>query len=48
MSMHYGMTPVQVAGSIRNILSGTDVLTVTKDGTEYEVKLEYPEGCVTA
>ena len=44
MSMHYGMTPVQVAGSIRNILSGTDVLTVTKDGTEYEVKLEYPEG----
>lgn len=44
MSMHYGMTPVQVAGSIRNILSGTDVLTVTRDGTEYEVKLEYPEG----
>ena len=44
MSMHYGMTPVQVAGSIRNILSGTNVLTVTKDGTEYEVKLEYPEG----
>ena len=26
MSMHYGMTPVQVAGSIRNILSGTDCL----------------------
>ena len=44
MAMHYGMTPVQVAGSIRNILSGTDVLTVTKDSTEYEVRLEYPEG----
>lgn len=44
MSMHYGMTPVQVASGVNSILSGMDVLTVTKDGTEYEVKLEYPEG----
>ena len=44
MAMHYGMTPMQVAGSIRNILSGTNVLTVTNNGTEYDVKLEYPEG----
>lgn len=44
MTMHYGMTPVQVAGGVSNILSGMDVLTVTKDGTEYEVKLEYPKG----
>lgn len=44
MAMHYGMTPMQVAGSVRNILSGTNVLTVTNNGTEYDVKLEYPEG----
>lgn len=44
MTMYYGMTPVQVAAGVSNILSGVDVLTVTKDGTEYEVRLEYPEG----
>lgn len=44
MTMYYGMTPVQVAGSVNNMLSGMDVLTITKEGTEYEVRLEYPEG----
>ncbi len=44
MTMYYGMTPVQAAGSVNNILSGMDALTITRDGTEYKVRLEYPEG----
>ncbi len=44
MTMYYGMTPVQAAGSVNNILSGMEALTITRDGTEYKVRLEYPEG----
>lgn len=44
MTMHYGMTPIQVASSVNNILSGMDVLTVTREGTEYDVRMEYPSG----
>lgn len=44
MAMHYGLTPVQVAQELNNMLSGVTALTITNQGTEYEVKLEYPEG----
>lgn len=43
MAMHYGMTPVQVAQEINHILSGMTALTITNQGTEYDVKLEYPD-----
>lgn len=43
MAMHYGMTPVQVAQELNYMLSGMKALTVTNQGTEYDVKLEYPE-----
>lgn len=43
MSMHYGMTPVQVAQELNHILSGVTALTITNQGTEYDVKLEYPD-----
>lgn len=42
MAMHYGMTPVQVAQELNYMLSGMTALTVTDQGTEYDVKLEYP------
>lgn len=43
MAMHYGMTPVQVAQELNHILSGVKALTITNQGTEYDVKLEYPD-----
>ena len=44
MAMHYGLTPVQVAQELNYMLSGVTALTITNQGAEYEVKLEYPEG----
>lgn len=44
MAMHYGMTPVQVAQELNHMLSGMTALTITNQGTEYDVKLEYPDG----
>lgn len=43
MAMHYGMTPVQVAQELNHMLSGMKALTITNQGTEYDVKLEYPD-----
>lgn len=43
MSMHYGMMPVQVAQELNHMLSGMTALTITNQGAEYDVKLEYPE-----
>ena len=39
-----GLAPVQVAAEMRNALSGSEAATLTKSGTEYSVRLEYPEG----
>lgn len=44
MAMHYGMTPVQVAQELNYMLSGITALTISNQGTEYDVVLEYPEG----
>ena len=44
MTMHYGMAPIQVAQEISNTLSGMKALTITNQGEEYDVRLEYPEG----
>lgn len=43
-AMQYGMTPIQVAMQLNNVLSGINPINLTKDGSEYEVWLEYPSG----
>ncbi|MBQ2802316.1 MAG: efflux RND transporter permease subunit [Lachnospiraceae bacterium] len=43
-AMQYGMTPIQIAMNLSNVLSGMSPLTITNAGSEYEVRLEYPEG----
>lgn len=43
-AMQYGLTPIQVAMNLNNVLSGINPINLTKDGTEYQVWLEYPEG----
>lgn len=43
-AMQYGLTPIQVAMELHNVLSGMNPINLTKDGSEYEVWLEYPEG----
>ena len=43
-SMAVGLPPVQVAGEMRNTLSGVEAATLTRSGEEYKVRLEYPEG----
>ncbi len=37
-----GMTPVQIAGSVNQILSGSTATTLEVDGEEIDVKVEYP------
>ena len=41
-AMSHGMTPAQVAGGLYSMLSGTTAMTVTSDGEEYDVDLEFP------
>lgn len=43
-AMSHGMTPVQVAGSLYSMISGTEAMTITSDGNEYSVYLEFPKG----
>lgn len=43
-SMSVGLPPVQVAGEMRNALSGVEAATLTRNGEEFSVRLEYPEG----
>ena len=43
-AMSHGMTPAQVAGGLYSMLSGTTAMTVTSDGEEYDVDLEFPKG----
>lgn len=43
-SMAVGLPPVQVAGEMRNMLSGIEAATLTRSGEEYAVRLEYPQG----
>ena len=43
-AMSHGMTPVQVAGALYSMVSGTEAMKVTSNGEEYSVFLEYPEG----
>ncbi|MEZ3506636.1 MAG: efflux RND transporter permease subunit [Lachnospiraceae bacterium] len=42
-SMSVGLAPVQVAGEMYNALSGSEAATLTKNGQEYSVRVEYPE-----
>lgn len=43
-AMQYGLTPIQVGMTLNNVLSGVSPLTITNEGSEYEVYLEYPRG----
>jgi len=43
-AMAHGMTPVQAAGGLYSMISGTEAMTITSDGEEYSVFLEFPEG----
>lgn len=43
-AMSRGMTPAQVAGAMYSMISGTEAMTVTSNGEEYSVFLEFPEG----
>jgi HAE1 family hydrophobic/amphiphilic exporter-1 len=43
-SMAVGLAPAQVASELYYALSGTEAATLTRDGEEYSVYLEYPEG----
>lgn len=43
-AMSHGMTPVQVAGGMYSMISGTEAMTINSNGEEYSVFLEFPEG----
>ncbi len=43
-AMQYGLTPISVAMSVNNAIDGKKAMTVTREGAEYDVKLEYPKG----
>lgn len=43
-SMSVGLPPVQIAGEMRNALSGVEAATLTRNGEEFKVRLEYPDG----
>lgn len=42
-SMSVGLPPVQVAGEMRNALSGVEAATLTRNGEEFKIRLEYPD-----
>ena len=46
-AMAHGMTPIQAAGGLYSMISGTEAMTITSNGEEYSVMLEYPEGAYT-
>lgn len=43
-SMSVGLAPAQVAMEMYYALSGMEAVTLTKNGEEYSVRLEYPQG----
>ena len=43
-SMNVGLAPAQVAGEMYNALSGKEAATLTRNGEEYSIRLEYPDG----
>ncbi len=43
-AMANGLTPVQVGMTLNNVLSGVKAVDIVNNGTEYEVKVEYPQG----
>lgn len=43
-AMQYGLTPITVGMTLNQVISGVSPLTITNQGSEYEVRLEYPEG----
>ncbi|NLL79919.1 MAG: efflux RND transporter permease subunit [Clostridiales bacterium] len=43
-SMNVGLASAQVAGELYNALSGKEAATLTREGEEYSIRLEYPEG----
>lgn len=46
-AMSVGLTPIQVAMELNYALSGMEAVTLTDQGQEYSVRLEYPDGSYT-
>lgn len=46
-AMSHGMMPIQAAGSLYSLVSGTEAMTIMSGDEEYSVFLEYPEGTYT-
>ncbi|MCD8249435.1 MAG: efflux RND transporter permease subunit, partial [Lachnospiraceae bacterium] len=46
-AMSHGMTAYQVAGSLYSLISGTEAMTISSNGEDYSVMLEFPEGTYT-
>lgn len=44
LALNAGLTPAAAAGVVRNALTGIKTMTITHQGDEYEVYLEFPEG----
>lgn len=43
-AMQVGLTPITVGMAVKDVIGGVKANTITRDGAEYEVRLEYPEG----
>lgn len=43
-AMNYGLTPISIGTTLNNVLSGINAITITREGAEYDVFVEYPEG----
>lgn len=39
-----GLTPKQVIGTVRNVMSGSSPAKLKQNGRDYDIRLEYPEG----
>ena len=44
LALNQGLTPAAVSGIIRNVITGIKAITITNEGDEYDVYLEYPTG----
>ncbi|MCQ2535593.1 MAG: efflux RND transporter permease subunit [Lachnospiraceae bacterium] len=43
-AMQVGLTPITVGMAVKDVIGGVKANTITRDGSEYEVRLEYPKG----
>ena len=41
---NFGLTPIGVGNSLAHVIDGLESCKITREGKEYEIRLEYPEG----